>query len=280
MSKSIINKLNKNSFQKLKWYIRHYSMLWYYHYFNRVVRKQLKDYKSIPILIISFNQLYYLKQLVNFLKKHKYSNIVIIDNNSSYPPLLDYFEVISKDVTVHRLKDNLGHLSFWKHNELFKQYSKGYYVVTDPDVVPIEDCPDDFLNTFRLLLDKAFDRTKVGFSLAIGDIPDFNPNKSNILAWEDHFWKYKISQNLYKAEIDTTFALYRPKYQYRRKRFTKAWRTDHPLQARHGGWYIDINNLTEEQEYYIKTANASASWLIDQKGELINTIHKPLYDNE
>ena len=74
--------------------------------------------------------------------------------------------------------------------------------------------------------------------------------------------------------------MYRPGYNYQLKDFTKAWRTAAPIQAKHGGWYINPNALTEEQAYYMKTANASASWQINAQGELINTTHQPLYANE
>lgn len=270
----------KRHISKLFKLVTHKLRLYVHRYLNPVVRQQLKDVKQIPIIIISFNQLKYLKALVDFLLRNHYRNIVIVDNDSSYKPLLDYFKTMPSQVTLYRLKQNNGHLVFWKHKALFERYTKGYYVVTDADVLPLDACPDDFLKTFIKLLDKAYDRTKVGFSLKLDDIPDTNPNKSNILIWESKYWATKIHPLAYKAEIDTTFALYRPGYQYQLKDFTKAWRTDYPLQARHGGWYLDINYLTDEQKYYIKTANQSASWNIDAKGKLINQAHKPLYNNE
>ena len=277
--KAIVTR-NKIRILKLIILIKHHYRLMLNHNFNNTVRQQLKDFKSIPILIISFNQLHYLKKLVNFLLDKKYSNIVIMDNNSTYEPLLDYFKSIENCVTIHRLQENVGHLSFWKQKELFKKYSKGYYVVTDADIVPVSECPEDFLLTFRKLLDKAYDRTKVGFSLKLDDIPETNPNKSSVLTWESQFWKSKIRPNAFKAEIDTTFALYRPNYNYKLKNFTKAWRTDFPIQAKHGGWYFNLEDLSEEQSYYMNTANASASWKIDEKGELRNKLHKPLYSND
>ncbi|WP_298903221.1 glycosyltransferase family 2 protein [uncultured Psychroserpens sp.] len=272
--------LTKARFIKLNKLITHKLNVWYNHNFNTTVRSQLKDPKCIPIIIISFNQLRDLKQLVDFLLKHNYSNVVIVDNNSTYKPLLDYFEIINDKVTVCQLEHNIGHLSFWKSETIFKKYSSGYYVVTDADIVPVNGCPDTFMSTLRVLLDEAFDRTKVGFSLKLDDIPDTNPNKEKIKQWEAQFWDYKIKPKVFKAEIDTTFAMYRPNYSYQLKDFTKAWRTDFPLQARHGGWYLDINNLSDEQEYYMKTANASASWKTNKDGELINSTHKPLYTNE
>ena len=275
--KFYINRINKYTFIKTIAFIKHYCMLWFVKLFNTTVRKQLKDYKSIPIIIISYNQLKYLEQLVNFLLDKKYTNIVILDNNSTYPPLLTYFKEIETKVVVYRSTKNEGHLSFWENEELYKKYTKGYYVITDADIVPNKECPEDFLQTFRQLLDKCYDRTKVGFSLKIDDIPSTNPNKDEIVAWESKYWNSEIISNVYKAPIDTTFALYRPYYKYKLKDFTKAWRTGFPVQAIHGGWYVNLKELTEEQLYYMKTANDSASWQTNEEGVLINKKHKPLY---
>ena len=227
------------------------------------------DYKSIPIIIISFNQLFYLKQLIDFLKEHKYKNIVIIDNNSSYKPLLDYFDTIASTVTLHRLKENCGHLVFWNNKELFKKYSKGYYVVTDPDIVPVNECPEDFVLHFKRILDRNYQVTKVGFSLKIDDIPDSNPNKQKVIDWESQFWNNQNKEGDYYASIDTTFALYRPKSDYKNlSYFLRAIRTNQPYTAIHGGWYFDIKNLTDEQNNYLKIANESSSWNIDINGKL------------
>ncbi len=271
--------ISRERFYKLAAIIRHYFMLYKNRYLNPIILKQLKNFKNIPIIIISFNQLFYLKQLIDFLLKRDYKNIIIIDNNSTFKPLLEYLESIEHEITIYRLKKNEGHLAFWKQKKLVKQYTKGYYVVTDPDIVPIKDCPDNFLDTFRKLLDMAYDRTKVGFSLMLEDIPETNPNKNKVLTWEQQFWKTKLKEGVYKAEIDTTFALYRPRYNYKLKRFTKAWRTDYPIQARHGGWYIDVNNLSEEQIYYMQTANSSASWQINSYGDFIFKEHEGIYNN-
>ena len=198
------------------------------------------SYKKIPIIIISYNQLYYLKKQIDFLLKNGYKKIIILDNNSNYPPLLEYFKEIKKNVKIHRLDKNYGHLVFWENKKIFKKYSKGYFVVSDADIVPIEDCPDDFLLRFKELLDKYPNATKVGFSLNLETIPDANKNKNVILKWEKQFWKQRIEHdNCFIAELDTTFAIYRPRYKRKAEGFCNAIRTDYPLQAYHGGWYID-----------------------------------------
>jgi hypothetical protein len=232
------------------------------------------DCKTFPIIIVSFNQLFYLKKLISYLRSRNYNNIIILDNASTYPPLIEYFKEIENQVTIHRLKNNYGHLVFWKKKEIFKLYCGNYYVVTDPDIVPDENCPDDFLKYFKNLLNRNPEFTKVGFGLKIEEIPETNPNKEKILNWEKKFWKEQDKDGNYIAEIDTTFALYRPGL-IRRGTFYKGLRTKSPYLATHGGWKVDPNQLSEEQLYYLKTANTSSSWKTDKDGNLIS----PRYDN-
>lgn len=237
----------------------------------------IESSKNIPIIITSFNQLDFLKQLIDYLVSKNFSNIVIIDNNSTYIPLLEYFKEIENRVIIHRLKKNYGHLVFWKRYDLFVKYGLGYYVVTDPDVVPLEDCPEDFLIKFQSILNKNPNRMKVGFGLKIDDIPFNNPNREKVIKWESKFWNKKLEEGVFDADVDTTFALYKPYYHRKNKNFKKALRTDYPYVARHGGWYLDFDNLTEEQLYYIQTANDSSSWKINLDGKIANKDYEKKY---
>ena len=126
------------------------------------MRNHNKNYKSIPIIIISYNQLFYLKQLIGFLQDNAYTNIVILDNNSTYAPLIEYFKEIKDDVKIHKFNKNYGHRVFWSQDEVFKAYAKGYYVVTDPDIMPLSDCPHDFLRYFKKILNANPEVNKVG----------------------------------------------------------------------------------------------------------------------
>ena len=255
-------------------FLKHFANLFYYQHFNSLTKLQTKNFKQIPIIIISFNQYFYLKKLIDFLVKNEYSNIIIIDNNSSFEPLLNYFEEIKSIVTIHRLEKNEGHMVFWKNEAIFNKYSKGYYVVTDADIVPTEDCPSDFLLYFKNILDKSHDISKVGFSLKINDIPDSNVNKQKIINWETKFWSTKDDNQNFIAQIDTTFAIYRPKSSHiADDNFYKAIRVKKPYNAIHGGWYIDNENLTIEQTYFYKTANSSSSWKANENG----IVEKSLY---
>jgi len=257
-------------------YIR--TCFYFYKFSGRsLVDLTVESSKSLPIIITSFNQLEFLKKLIDFLTSRNFTNIIIIDNNSSYPPLLKYFDEIENTVKIHRLKKNYGHLVFWKRYDLFVKYGMGYYVVTDPDVVPLDTCPEDFLVKFQSILTKNNDRMKVGFGLKIDDIPFNNPNREKVIQWESKFWKIKKEEGVFDADVDTTFALYKPYYHRKNKKFKTALRTDFPYVARHGGWYFDFDNLTEEQIYYIQTANDSSSWKINLEGKIANKDYEKKY---
>ena len=63
--------------------------------------------KNIPIVILNRDRLYPLQEQVNVLQKKGYTNITIIDNQSTYQPLLDWYEISGVDVFVNDIVPNL-----------------------------------------------------------------------------------------------------------------------------------------------------------------------------
>jgi len=245
--------------------------------FNKTVRNQIKNPRSIPIIIVNYNQLDSTRNLIDTLIKREFSNIVIIDNKSSYPQLLAYYDQIENNpkITLHRLTENVGHMVLWLRKDILEMYSSGYFVLTDPDIMIEDDVPNDFMTIFIKLLNKHINVRKVGFSLRIDDIPDHYPNKEKVINWEKQFWKTKVEDGHFLAKIDTTFALYRPSFIYDSNGFESAVRTKKPYISKHMGWYINYSDPTKEQKFYFETANSSSSWLSDEKGNLLsNRAHK------
>jgi len=218
---------------------------------------RIKDFKKIPIIINNRNRLTFLLELISSLEVRGYYNIYIIDNNSTYPPLLDYYKKCP--YRIFRLNQNVGHLAIWA-TDIFKLFINDYYVYSDPDIVPIEECPDDFMSFFVDTLKKYKFTPKVGFSLKIDDLPDCFSKKHDVINWENHFFETKVDEFLYLAPVDTTFALYRPWARNGANSAFKMFRTAHPYMARHKPWYIDNSNLTEEEKYYIEHAEMSTHW--------------------
>lgn len=229
------------------------------------VLTQLFFPKKIPFIIINFNQYFYLKKLVDFAKERGFKKIVIIDNASTYPPLLNYYKEIEREITIEKMSENFGHMVFFINEELYNRYGKGFFILTDADIEPNENLPKNFMRTLlNFLLKYNQTATKVGFSLNLKDIPNHYSEKKKVLNWEKQFWVNEIQQEVYVADIDTTFALYQPnpkKLLKKHSDFFKAIRIAGNFTCKHGGWYINFENLTDEQTYYLQHANTSSSWL-------------------
>ena len=216
-------------------------------------------FRRIPILINSFNRLHCLRGLVDWLEGAGYSNIIIIDNASSFPPLLSYLECLERKrrATVVRLEANFGHLAIWQQGLLQRLGIGSEYVYTDPDIVPAEFCPADVLGFFREILDEEADIATVGFGLRLDDMPDHATHKAQVLSWESQFWLAPTAPGLFLALIDTTFALYRPFGGHSLGQ--PSLRTGWPYLASHVGWLIDHQHPTEEDVFYFRSVRPGTS---------------------
>lgn len=222
---------------------------------NIFINRSHNNWQKYPVIINNFNRLDYLQQQISWLEKSGMKNIFIIDNNSTYPPLLEFYK--NNRYIIFKLDKNVGHLSLWK-THIYKWFENTYYIYTDPDIIPVKECPKDAVNYFREVLERYPKIGKVGFGLKIDDIPDFYPLKQKVIEWENKFWEKEIEQDLYNSIIDTTFALYRPNA--KGDHTLPALRTGGTYIARHLSWYIDYDNLSEEDKFYMKTASNASSW--------------------
>lgn len=208
----------------------------------------------IPVIINNRNRLTTLKALIQSLPE---TRIIILDNDSTYKPLLDFYQNLPQHVELVRLGKNIGHFAFIEWGG-YKDFKDQYFVYTDSDIVLTEDCPKDCLDYLVKIKKKYPQYDKVGLSLKIDDIPNYYTYKRSILSLERHYWKNSISDEelgtLWLAEIDTTFVLHDKDNV--KKSIKNAIRTDMPYSARHMPWYLDKNNLSEEEFYYIKHCTA------------------------
>ena len=119
-----------------------------------------------------------------------------------------------------------------------------------------------------LLKSKHFFKTKVGVALDISDIPNEYPLKDKVLKWEMQFWEKPCGSNAYYADIDTTFALYKPNFfPFKFSNFLKGIRMAEDFTAKHGGWYILPQEFEDERKFYFKE-NISSTWLYNNDGNL------------
>lgn len=130
----------------------------------------------------------------------------------------------------------------------------GLVVITDCDVVPDRGCPPDVVRYLAGLLLRYADVKKVGLGLRIDDLPDHYALKREAVEWESQFWESEISPGVFRAPVDTTFALYRTPAV---GRFDAALRTGPPYVVQHLPWYSNSTYPTEEESYYSARAQDS-----------------------
>ena len=212
---------------------------------------------SIPIIIIGFNNYYYIKKMIEQLHKYNLNNIYVIDNNSSLPSLLDYY----KNNNIKVIKMDKNYKSKVLFNPVLKPFYDilpNYFIYTDPDIEFNKELPINFIDRLIELTEK-HRIGKVGFALDISDSEKFKPlfkikkyRKVYIKDWEKRHWEKEIEKNVYRADISTTFSVYNKKYfDFSIERhFLKSLRISGNYTAKHLQWYDnDMNNF--ESNFYI-----------------------------
>jgi len=207
-----------------------------------------------PIFINCRDRLAPLTELVAWLERAGFEEIYLLDNDSAYEPLLDWYRDTPHEVI--RLGENFGKWSLWQAPGVFEKTRGRHFVYTDPDVIPVPECPLDAVDHFHNLLHRYRLANKVGFGLRIDDIPDHYRHKQAVIAHERRCLDWRLERGAYWFPIDTTFALYRPNAGWDRD----AIRTGAPYLARHDSWYIDLDNPTDEERFYERRAASKTKY--------------------
>lgn len=230
--------------------------------------------KNITAVVIGYNQLTYIKNMVSQLEKYT-SDIIVIDNHSDFQPLLDYYANDYK-YTLLRQPVNEGH-SVYLSPHITKLMGR-VFLLTDPDLQFNPDLPDNFIQTL-ISVSNAYQAAKVGFALLIDsdDIREditYTPPMGNapphkIKEWEQQFWVNQLtysgdpSLELYKAPVDTTFCLVNQVYlkNHIESKTRNYIRVAGNFTCKHLPWHKSFQKALAEGEYeaYLQN-NRSSSW--------------------
>jgi hypothetical protein len=152
------------------------------------------------------------------------SAIVLLDNNSTHPLLLRMYDALEGDATVAvvRLKSNHGHdvLKF------VYDYLPDIFAYTDPDLqIPtlesrMLDVLAELTNEYRVgKAGVALDiSAAANISSSLRRRPPWGQTSMSVVEWEERYWKERLQSTqyphliIYKAAVDTTFAVYNKKY--------------------------------------------------------------------
>ena len=235
---------------------------------------------NIPVFIISYNQYTYLKSMIEQLSKYPNMTIYVIDNKSTYPPLVEYLKSIEGTVKVLYQPENYGHTVYERDDIIALGGDK--YIVTDPDLLLNPKLPNNFIEILCNLSDK-YKTNKIGFALDIKNNINLN-RKVNVTAnnsgmetsnqwleykgltipgWEERFWKDRVEDpdyELYKAFVDTTFGLINKAY-YQKGKMDNCLRIAGDFTAVHRTWLNDYEKELQdgEYEYYLGKNNKSST---------------------
>lgn len=216
----------------------------------------------INTFIISFNRLSFLKKQVDFLSRNPMLRLHIVDNASTYPPLLEY--LLKSKHYVHSMPQNDGHQVIWKNNLSLALCPDEPYLLTDNDVIP-ED-----INFHEILLDglKEFPSVnKIGLGLRTDDIPKNIPFCEQILKHEGEVLKREDTGDprFIRMPVDTTMAIYRAGYHNASpwgsndRKNCCALRTTGSL-AKHLSWYITEEEMkSEENKFYFESLKSGST---------------------
>jgi hypothetical protein len=225
------------------------------------------NHHKTPVFIMAYNQYTYVKSMVDQLMKYPNLQLYIIDNKSTYPPLVEYLKTIDgkHGVKVLYQDKNYGHKVYERPDIIALGGDK--YIVTDPDLLLNDKLPHNFVDILSELSDQ-YKTNKIGFALDIKnniDMSKFLDSSKTITidSNEAKYWKDRIEHptyELYKAPIDTTFSLINKKY-YKPGKLDDSIRIAGNFTSVHRPW---LNNMEQELlpgelDYYLNKDNISTT---------------------
>jgi len=244
----------------------------------------------IPIYLNARNLLTPLRAMVERLAAIPAAGpIVIVDNASTWPPLLAWYAEIerapgftpgpieTRKIRIVRLRKNRGELAPFQLPSRDSQLPSPFFAVSDPDL-DISGVPDDFLAVLAYGLNRHPHRVKAGLSLRIDDLPPEAPFTRQVLRHESRFWQRTLPPStlnsqpsyspgvkpgarpiFYDANVGLTFAVYRGPIRRSAFRYAPALRAAPPYTARHLPWYLTPETLDDEWRYYFQHAEGRLS---------------------
>ena len=184
-------------------------------------------------------------------------NIVIVDNNSDFRPMVDFLD--NCQFKTIRFDQNHGHKVY--ELDVVKDILGSLFLLTDPDIEVSDFVTSETIEKM-FEISEQYRIRKVGLALDISgeDIrEDVKYEGKDIKKWESKFWADRVADQeleMYWADVDTTFCLVNNKYE--------NWpyiRIAGPYTSKHLPWYKDWEKSLMPGEYdSYMYCNRSTNW--------------------
>jgi len=229
---------------------------------------------KIPVILVSYNNGTYVKNMVSQLVEYQIQPIVI-DNNSSDATTLKILKKINNEsmAKIAYSDINFGHMVGFL--DPIYELLPEVFAYSDPDLQLNENLPKDFLTKLSNLTE-SYQAYKAGFALTLiknEEIIDvYYPIKSTkpfqyskqftIREYEQRYWRKQLlhkNLEIFCAPIDTTFAVYR-KSNFEGN-FYDGVRVAGDFTAIHMPWFPKIDLMNEEEKRKYLKNNKSTTWV-------------------
>lgn len=225
--------------------------------------------RAIPVFINSFEQLTYLRDTVDWFLKNGFSNITVMDQSSTYPPLLAYFASpeFRDHVRLLRFK-NIGPRRAVRRAAAMTGFDKPF-IFTDPDL-ELPAAPDPNFLTRLLRLGRLYNVVKVGLAL---DIYSDRVNakqpigRFTVFSYYRRFFRNPLETNVYQVGVDTTFFVYVPKNDPKQEHILSSQPRIPALRvagdgflAQHRPWLHNNGMPPNEEDFYRSKASIASTF--------------------
>lgn len=212
------------------------------------------DLGLIKVVINNRNRFTTTKNMVeDLLRLNPKEKIIILDNKSSYPPLLEWYQKMETLVDI-RFLENEGHLALWTTG-LNKELGD-FFVYTDSDIILPQVFPKNWKDIMLKTLLEHPNFKKVALGIRIDDLPDHYKFKDQVVRFESRWWRIKIANELYRSHTDTTFCLLE---NFGDNCYPSIRLGMKNMVCQHHPWYLDLENLDGEEMYFLQHLSESVT---------------------
>lgn len=217
--------------------------------------------RSTPVIINSFNQLTYLKNIITKLCAEGFRNIYVLDQASSYPPLQEWLAGVQERGQALPLFSsiNKGPHDFFL-SKTYDMFGGAPFIYSDPDLSWNQLAPEFLTRLFELA--HRHHIFKVGPALKIPDKNQIKPNLKciqdgsvgmGIAEYEARYWITEVEPRVYNSPIDTTMHLFLPQYYKHGAPLITGLRVSgEGYDMLHQPWFINDPMPNDEYDFYLK----------------------------